>query len=170
MPGDGLRGGGGDPARGARVRGSGACGARGCGLRGARARGCEGRNSEESALRSCPAATAPRYCPPGARRGVRGVGLLRNVARRAELAGWEAQFHLITAVRAGARGLQPRRGAGLPALRAGVGTPRLPRWQRWPGLLGGGFAPPAPNSVFSLCVFELLLQVVCLVVRPGGSV
>lgn len=75
------------------------------------------------ALLSCPAAVAPRSCLPGALLGVPGVGLLRNVSGRAELAGWEAPIHLIAPV--GAEPSQeaaPRCRASCPAAGAwGVG-------------------------------------------------
>uniref|UniRef100_A0A9L0SAB1 RAS related 2 n=1 Tax=Equus caballus TaxID=9796 RepID=A0A9L0SAB1_HORSE len=74
---------------------------------------------------SCPAAAAPRCCLPGAPLGVPGVGLLRNVSGRAELAGWEAPIHLSAPAgaepsgrgSAAAPGFLPRgpgRGAGAP--------------------------------------------------------
>ncbi|VTJ73247.1 Hypothetical predicted protein [Marmota monax] len=86
------------------------------------------------ALRSYPAAAAPRPCLPGARRGVPRIGLLRNVAGRAELAGWEAPFHLIASTEAGDPRERQRLGAGLPALRA-------------PAL--GAFGSPSPARRFS---------------------
>lgn len=57
--------------------------------------------------------------PPG--RGVAGVGLLRNVVGRAELAGWEAPIHLIALAEAG--DLRERLGH-----RAGLPAPRVRAW------------------------------------------
>ncbi|KAJ8777619.1 hypothetical protein J1605_014272 [Eschrichtius robustus] len=56
---------------------------------------------------------------PAPELGVPGVGLLRNVSGRAELAGWEAQIHLLAAAAARALRERQRCRAGLPAPRLG---------------------------------------------------
>lgn len=171
VPGEGLRGGGGgggatcgrgDPARGARVRGSGACGARGCGLRGGQGARLRGQTGTVRSRRCSPALRPRRRAAarqaPGAASGDSGFSGMwpggrscPGGKRSSTLSLWSGREPAGSS-RAAEQGFLPRGPER--------GTQRMPRWPRWPGLLGCGSAPPAPNSVLSLCVFELLLQVV----------
>lgn len=89
--------------------------------------------------------SAALLCPPSVPRCVPGVGLLRNVAGRAELGGWEAPIHLIAPAGARALSERQRRRAGLPARRA-----------KEPGVKRGlepcalGFQLPRPPAALSV--------------------
>ena len=109
------------PGRRRRAGAPATCGGAAAGTRpgGAAQAGVAGRGS---ALPSSSAVRASSSCLPGAQLGVPGVGLLRNVSGRAELAGWEAQIHLIAPAAARALRERQRRRAELPAVRPGRGA------------------------------------------------
>lgn len=100
--------------------------------------GCRDPAPEAPRRPGAGAGPALRSCPPGARLAVPGVGLLRNVAGRAELPGWEAPIHLIALAEAGALRERLCRRAWLPA--PGTRSPARRCASRARGARGGHLA------------------------------